>query len=111
MTAVDCKVCRLAEMTPRQRAAEYLAVRLGLRPALTTAEYMIHVGEIYRAAAGIPVRTAYERHRDAYVATGDLAELERMLRHVTPEAPAPRPAHTTAPPAGRRRARRGARTA
>lgn len=35
------------------------------------------------ALGGTPGDPWYERHRQEYVRTGDMAELDRMLRHVT----------------------------
>lgn len=76
---VDCELCRRAEMTPFRRLREDL---FGRRPS--PGDLIRHSMELYRAALGAGGwATDYERHRDAWVETGDLAELGRMLRHVT----------------------------
>lgn len=79
---VTCELCRRAELTPRQRLRENVMALVGLGRRPTIFDVMGHASEgMLRAAMGGAV-TTYDRHRDAYVRTGDLAELQRMLRHV-----------------------------
>lgn len=72
-----CEECRRAELTPWQRIREDLwdAVHGGSSALRFVRAY----GATLSAAMG---RTAYDRHRDEYVRTGDERELRRMLRHV-----------------------------
>ena len=37
----------------------------------------------WRIMMGIPILSWYDRHRQAYVLTGEQIELDRMCRHVT----------------------------
>lgn len=70
-----CTSCREAETRPLRRALQQLR---GPDPG---AAFRTATVDTWLAYSG---RTWYHRHRDAYVATGDPLELERMLRHVTP---------------------------
>lgn len=73
--ATFCESCRLAEMTPWQRLRERL------RP-----DYLriisVDMSGLIAAAVGTRPRTAYDRHRELYMNTGDALEFERMMRHV-----------------------------
>lgn len=72
---ISCETCRRAELTPWQRLKEDARyVVLGPPPGAFLRNY---------AATLVGLRsTAYDRHREEYVSTGDERELARMLRHV-----------------------------
>ena len=80
---IRCELCRRAELTPLQRLKEdALNLFLGPTPAQRLQHAMERAGAtMLRAAMGAPA-TAYERHREEFVRTGEPEELQRMLRHV-----------------------------
>jgi len=80
MPSTDCPLCWRAESTWLRWSAR----RLGelLNPPSTTARIVSGMAQSFSVMLGGPV-TWYDRHRAAYVETGDGAELARMLRHVT----------------------------
>lgn len=55
---------------------------LGQDPAETVAHMGHAMAGMMRAVTGTAALTEYERHRQAFERTGDIRELERMLRHV-----------------------------
>lgn len=79
---VTCELCRRAELTPRQRLRENVLALIGLGRRPTIYDIMRHSSQGMMLAAMGGAVTTYDRHRDAYVRTGDPAELQRMLRHV-----------------------------
>jgi hypothetical protein len=85
-TAVPCADCERAEQTPSRRllGAAARAIQPRPSPAMTAAAGM--AATTRALLGGPPPPSLYEQHREAYVRTGDPAELERMLRHVTADA-------------------------
>ena len=79
---VRCELCRRAELKPLERLQEnILSLILGTSPSAI--EIYRHSMETFtRAVLGNTPVTDYERHRAAYIETGDVQELARMLRHV-----------------------------
>lgn len=79
----QCESCREAEMPRWKLYAEKARKRIF---GLTHAEQIDRVGKAFasttRALAGIPVKSWYEKHKEAFEETGEQIELERMLRHV-----------------------------
>lgn len=81
----DCEICRLAEGGFIERVRYY---RREFFP--TTAEKIHMMGHMYSlslsAILGDSPRplSPYEQHKRRYIETGDISELERMARHVTP---------------------------
>ncbi len=82
-----CPACRRAESTPLARALDAAAAAAALllaRPG--PPDLFAGAADVIAVmAGGLPRRrrTWYARHRDAWVRTGDPAELARMVRHVT----------------------------
>jgi len=81
MAGTDCPVCWRAEST----WLRWTAYRLGelLNPPSVATRAVGASADVMRAMLGVPLPTWYDRHRAAYILTGERAELERMIRHVT----------------------------
>lgn len=92
----DCEDCRRWEAPPPTRASiarDMLLAGLSKLPLLRpspVSQMISHMGMamavMYGSALSEP--TWYEKHRQAWIETGDLAELDRMLRHPLPPLPA-----------------------
>lgn len=80
---VRCELCRRAELKPLERLQENILSFMLLRTGPSAIEVYRHSMEgAMRIILGETPITDYERHRQAYVETGDVQELARMLRHV-----------------------------
>lgn len=87
----DCELCQQAER-PRLRSlaggvALVVAAVAAYRADQPSRRMIQAWGSGYAATmramlGGAPEPTWYEKHRESYAATGDPAELARMLRHV-----------------------------
>lgn len=80
----ECHDCMIAEMTPLQRM-NYRVVNTFYdiwngTPHLDIAS--AYFGTAIHAMLGITPKTWYDKHRDNWIKTGDIRELERMLRHI-----------------------------
>jgi hypothetical protein len=78
----DCPTCKRAEMRPVERLVN--GVIDLLRPP-AGADWTGALLRIQLAMLGGRERTWYEKHRERWEETGELAELERMNRHVEQE--------------------------
>lgn len=76
-----CETCRRAELTPVQRAVDWVRFLAGSSPRLVPT-LMQSMAVNMAAFAGVPARTWYDRHREAYEQTGEAIELQRMERHI-----------------------------
>jgi hypothetical protein len=88
--ATACPDCYAAEHPVRNLfngIMAAVAVHQILAPGLASAVVLRDLGGVMGAALGESARplTPYEVHREAWVRTGDVAELERMNRHVRQE--------------------------
>lgn len=75
---MHCEKCRWTELTMWQRIVETLTTS-------NTQRTLRAIGEAQRGALRVAlggVQSDYERHRQAWIETGDYMELQRMLRHV-----------------------------
>lgn len=84
----SCPLCYEAELSLSQWAGERLkAVWRGFwgYPPGIFQQSALHYSSMIRLFQGRPERTWLERHRDAYVETGDPMELIRMERHIERE--------------------------
>lgn len=78
----ECESCRRAEMKPARRLFAAIADVVSVHQVFSSASIGLMFAASFRGALGIPEPTWYERHREAWVETGELIELERMKRHV-----------------------------
>ena len=76
----ECPECWRAEASTLQRAMRALGDLID-RPT-GSAAVIAAFGRSMAAALGGHERTWYDRHRAAFIASGDRAELDRMARHV-----------------------------
>lgn len=76
----DCPLCWHTEATRLQRAARKLADAAD--PNRGTLAILASIGATYAVLLGHRPASWYERHRAAFIESGNLAELRRMLRHV-----------------------------
>jgi hypothetical protein len=91
MSRPDCERCDVADARARGLLRGLVAVAvlsLRARPASVSARALQGYGASMAAMLGAALPPSpYGAHRAAYVATGDLTELARMLRHVADEWP------------------------
>lgn len=81
----ECPLCFRAELKGFQRVVARVEELVGIDP-MTGREYnpFAYMGSTFRAiVGGKPPKSWYERHRDAFIATGETVEMERMIRHVS----------------------------
>ena len=96
---IECEDCRRFEAPLPTRASVardmLLAgiARLPLFRPSPASQMISSMGMVMSLTLGSAVRepTWYEKHRQAWIETGDLAELDRMLRHPLPPLPAYKP--------------------